>query len=503
MEEEEEGAAVLDGVTLLAYMRESWETGCFRLNYAARNSWAFDAVFWNFLDERFFDARDLRVPDEQLWKIMLDLSDHEEQQAMEPFVKRKMEESWERILVEWKPAEARQVTFYLTNASLLSGGITPRTVANTIHGWRLLGLKKLSLVIDFDPSSFTTIIDSRQRQIRLGGAFVDVVDGIVNTLEGWKRDALFDLEIHEERSCGHHLNHFGSELVHGPRRSIDCVRSIRHAEYSYDRCRCCSYRGLLSHLCSAMSESDSLKDISYAYQERDHRNRAIQYEGWDFLPSGVRSLTVHGMDEPNDACEMLSASGVSRRTFRMIGRQLEALHVSHYMDVLSLGLTLSLPWPHLRNLSITLSAFEMDNEVVETEMIKIAKAAREMPNIRQIELWSVCRGSASYFCYAIKKEDARAIWQMNRDFRVSEALANEWASTARHHTSQELTIEVRKVASADERRMIPPYRAATELFQQRLYAADCHAKHKFGIPYSQRFEYAREYDIWGSLYWVK
>ncbi|KAK2058511.1 hypothetical protein LY76DRAFT_654937 [Colletotrichum caudatum] len=205
----------------------------------------------------------------------------------------------------------------------------------------------------------------------------------------------------------------------------------------------------------------------------------MQYEGWDFLPSGVKFLTIHGMVEPNDASEMLSASGVSRRTFRMISRQLETLHVSHYMDALSLGLKFSLQWPHVRDLSITLSAFEMNSEAVETEMVKIAKAARELPDIRQIEFWSVCGGNASYFCYAINKEDARAMWQMNRDFRVSEALANEWASTARQHTSQELRMEVRKMASADERRMIPPYRAATEFFQQRLYAADCHAKHKW------------------------
>lgn len=108
MEEQEKGAAFLDGVPLSAHMRESWETGRFWLNYAARKSWAFDAVFWNFLDERFFGARDSGMPDEELWKTRLDLLGHEKQQAMEPFVRRKMEESRERILAEWEPAEARR-----------------------------------------------------------------------------------------------------------------------------------------------------------------------------------------------------------------------------------------------------------------------------------------------------------------------------------------------------------------------------------------------------------
>jgi len=36
------------------YMRESWETGRFWFSYAARKSWAFDTIFWKYLDKRFF-----------------------------------------------------------------------------------------------------------------------------------------------------------------------------------------------------------------------------------------------------------------------------------------------------------------------------------------------------------------------------------------------------------------------------------------------------------------
>jgi hypothetical protein len=110
-QEQEEGgarAAFVDGRPLSAHMRESWETGRFWLNYAAKKSWAFDAVFWTFLDERFFGPRDPEVADTDLWRTRLDLLGREEQQAMESFVKQKMDESRERILVEWDPDEARK-----------------------------------------------------------------------------------------------------------------------------------------------------------------------------------------------------------------------------------------------------------------------------------------------------------------------------------------------------------------------------------------------------------
>lgn len=45
MEEAEQDTALgPDSLLLLAYMRESWSTGRFWLNYAARKSWAFDTI---------------------------------------------------------------------------------------------------------------------------------------------------------------------------------------------------------------------------------------------------------------------------------------------------------------------------------------------------------------------------------------------------------------------------------------------------------------------------
>ncbi|EED11693.1 hypothetical protein TSTA_108770 [Talaromyces stipitatus ATCC 10500] len=39
---------------LSTYMRDSWESGDFWVNYAARKSWAFDMIYWAKIDRRFF-----------------------------------------------------------------------------------------------------------------------------------------------------------------------------------------------------------------------------------------------------------------------------------------------------------------------------------------------------------------------------------------------------------------------------------------------------------------
>lgn len=95
-------------VPLSTYMRESWETGRFWLSYAARKSWAFDTLFWKFLDERFFGIRQNRPPRDELWKTGLHLLSEAEKVAMEPFVERKMEETKERKLVEWDLEDAKR-----------------------------------------------------------------------------------------------------------------------------------------------------------------------------------------------------------------------------------------------------------------------------------------------------------------------------------------------------------------------------------------------------------
>lgn len=106
--EEVERDADMDVLRLSAHMRGSWVTGRFWLNYAARKSWAFDTIYWKYLDGRFFGKRGEENATGEQWKSRVHLLSDKEREAMEPFVREKMEESKERILVEWDAAEARK-----------------------------------------------------------------------------------------------------------------------------------------------------------------------------------------------------------------------------------------------------------------------------------------------------------------------------------------------------------------------------------------------------------
>jgi aminoglycoside phosphotransferase (APT) family kinase protein len=95
---------------LSIYMRESWETGRFWLNYAARKSWAFDTIFWKYLDQRFFGSKEGegKIPMQDLWRTRIHLLSERERSAMESFVERKMEESKERILIDWNDKQVKE-----------------------------------------------------------------------------------------------------------------------------------------------------------------------------------------------------------------------------------------------------------------------------------------------------------------------------------------------------------------------------------------------------------
>ncbi|KAI9050393.1 hypothetical protein LZ554_005558 [Drepanopeziza brunnea f. sp. 'monogermtubi'] len=93
---------------LSASMRESWTTGRFWPNYAARKSLAFGTIYWKYLDERFFGEREKDRPTtSELWKTRIHLLTPEERSAMERMVQRRTEEAKVRVLVEWEDVEAK------------------------------------------------------------------------------------------------------------------------------------------------------------------------------------------------------------------------------------------------------------------------------------------------------------------------------------------------------------------------------------------------------------
>lgn len=68
-------------------MKECWENGLFWIVYAAKNSWAFDLIYWGKLDELFFGERG---EGEKSWEERLELLGDGERDSMEKFVEEKM-----------------------------------------------------------------------------------------------------------------------------------------------------------------------------------------------------------------------------------------------------------------------------------------------------------------------------------------------------------------------------------------------------------------------------
>ncbi|KAG5796190.1 hypothetical protein H9Q69_004744 [Fusarium xylarioides] len=109
MEDKEYGVEINFPANLSAYMRESWLSGRFWLTYATRKSWAFDKIFWKYLDERFFGPRDDDIQKPQFWRARVHLLGEEAQRSMEMVVERKMNDAEERVLVDWDPDTANHI----------------------------------------------------------------------------------------------------------------------------------------------------------------------------------------------------------------------------------------------------------------------------------------------------------------------------------------------------------------------------------------------------------
>ncbi|KAJ5223902.1 hypothetical protein N7468_008444 [Penicillium chermesinum] len=89
---------------LSSQMRRSWESGGFGIKCAAKNNFAFDATYWNKIDQRFFgfNKSDDNICD--IWKKRRDLLEPEETEIMEKYVNLKLQKNETRVL-SWDPDE--------------------------------------------------------------------------------------------------------------------------------------------------------------------------------------------------------------------------------------------------------------------------------------------------------------------------------------------------------------------------------------------------------------
>ncbi|KPM39113.1 hypothetical protein AK830_g7468 [Neonectria ditissima] len=84
------------------HMRRNWENKSWMVRYAARKSWSFDFIFWRYLDPRYFGENE-----DGDYHARLPLLKQQQIDAMEPFVKFKMQQRKERILVRWGDEDAK------------------------------------------------------------------------------------------------------------------------------------------------------------------------------------------------------------------------------------------------------------------------------------------------------------------------------------------------------------------------------------------------------------
>lgn len=82
-------------------MYHSWESGDFWIVYAVLHSFAFDIIYWQKIDPRFFGPTE---NPEEAWKERLNLLDDQEKDEMEQMVTRKLKEMKTRALT-WDPDE--------------------------------------------------------------------------------------------------------------------------------------------------------------------------------------------------------------------------------------------------------------------------------------------------------------------------------------------------------------------------------------------------------------
>lgn len=103
----QEDAAIANGnfareERLSESMRKSWDRGDFWVNYGARKSWAFDAL-WGFIDKKLFggDVAPEKRDSLLCTKERMSLLSIEDKDALGPFVRKKMKDRNERRLDDW------------------------------------------------------------------------------------------------------------------------------------------------------------------------------------------------------------------------------------------------------------------------------------------------------------------------------------------------------------------------------------------------------------------
>ncbi|CAG7978863.1 unnamed protein product [Penicillium salamii] len=96
---------LVEGQRLSSRMRHSWQSGDFWIMYAARNNFAFDAIYWKKIDQRFFGPTAYEGDNIcDVWRQRLHLLEPGEKELMEEYVNLKLKERY-TFRLAWDPDE--------------------------------------------------------------------------------------------------------------------------------------------------------------------------------------------------------------------------------------------------------------------------------------------------------------------------------------------------------------------------------------------------------------
>ncbi|KAK1145013.1 hypothetical protein N8T08_004728 [Aspergillus melleus] len=94
---------LVEGQRLSNRMWDSWKSGDFWIMYALRNNFAFDAIYWKKIDQRFFGPTTHENDNIcNMWRRRLHLLDPEERKLTEQYVNLKLKDrnTWRLV---WDP----------------------------------------------------------------------------------------------------------------------------------------------------------------------------------------------------------------------------------------------------------------------------------------------------------------------------------------------------------------------------------------------------------------
>lgn len=99
-------------------------------------------------------------------------------------------------------------------------------------------------------------------------------------------------------------------------------------------------------------------------------------------------------------------------------------------------------WPRLRWLTLTSSAihYDEDPDQVNALFLAAARAARRMPALRALELYSVCKHSGGVFRYVVRGGHATLAWEGTWDFVLGEGVKRAWREVARANAAADLHV---------------------------------------------------------------